>query len=271
MKVLWLCVAASLALPAASRGGDGTPSFEGYLRFRRIPPEKAQGATRDEYLARRALAEAIERTRLLDEELCGVELDEFRKEMLISRYFEKFLGEKVTEETGRAYYLAHLADFEERKVRVAHLVVRTKPGLTEVEREALRTKAQEAASLVRTGEDLQELSASYADDLAASPKGGDPGWLKEGAVSPSFSAAVFALKPGEVAGPLETPLGFHVVKLLEGPVAARRPYEAVAGDIRYRLRNEAKRLETARLLASVPGGASTGPNARRPESGESGP
>ena len=51
--------------------------------------------------------------------------------------------------------------------------------------------------------------------------------------------------------PFETPFGFHVVKLIDGPKVVKRPFDAVAGDIRYQLRNKAKQAEIERLKGKV--------------------
>jgi peptidyl-prolyl cis-trans isomerase C len=56
------------------------------------------------------------------------------------------------------------------------------------------------------------------------------------------------MEPNQISEPFETAFGFHVVKLLEGPVVVKKPFEAVSGDIRYRLRNQAKDAELKRLL-----------------------
>ena len=82
-------------------------------------------------------------------------------------------------------------------------------------------------------------------------KGGDLGWIKEGSIDEKFSKTVLALKEGDVSEPFETPFGFHVVTLIEAPQVVKQPLKAVAGDIRYQLRNQAKKAEMDRLLAEV--------------------
>jgi peptidyl-prolyl cis-trans isomerase C len=79
-------------------------------------------------------------------------------------------------------------------------------------------------------------------------KGGDLGWLKEGSIDAKFSKILFGLEPAEISEPFETPFGFHIVKLADGPRIVKKPLEAVAGDIRYQLRNKAKQAELERLM-----------------------
>ena len=95
------------------------------------------------------------------------------------------------------------------------------------------------------------MAAEYSEDLLSAKQGGDLGWLQEGAIDPAFSSKVFAMKAGELSEPFTTPFGFHVVKLVDGPKVVKQPFESVSGDIRYRLRQEAKQAELERLKAEA--------------------
>jgi peptidyl-prolyl cis-trans isomerase C len=229
------------------------PEFEAYLKFKRVAAEDQTRREKllDQYLERAALAAAIEDEKILDRELIEAELNEFRKEMLISRYFEAFLKDKVTPEAIRNYYNTHAEDYEERKALAAHILVRTNPKMSEVERKAKLTTAQEAYSLLRSGRNFADVAAEYSEDKISAQKGGQLGWIKEGAIDPRFSEVLFGLKSGGFSEPFETPFGFHIVKLVEGPQMVKKPFENVAGDIRYMLRNKAKKTELERLLGQV--------------------
>ena len=227
--------------------------FAAYLKFKRVPEgdEKRRQMLLDQYLEREALASAIEKANLLDQELIATELNEFRKEMLISRYFEKFLEDKVTEQAVQNYYNTHAADYEQRMAHGAHILIRTNKAMSETERKVKLTTAQEAYSKIRAGKDFAKVAESYSEDKVSAKKGGDLGWLKEGSIDPRFSKTLFELEPGAVSEPFETPFGFHVVKLIEGPKVVKRPLSAVAGDIRYQLRAKTKQAELERLVGEV--------------------
>jgi peptidyl-prolyl cis-trans isomerase C len=227
--------------------------FAAYLKFKRAPAgdEKRRKMLFDQYLERETLASAIEKAQLLDQELIAAELNEFRKEMLISRYFEKFLKDKVTEQAVQNYYNTHAADYEQRMAHGAHILIRMNKAMSETERKVKLTTAQEAYSKIRAGQDFGDIAKDYSEDKVSAKKGGDLGWLKEGSIDARFSKTLFALEPGAVSEPFETPFGFHVVKLIEGPKVVKRPLSAVAGDIRYQLRAKAKKAELERLVAEV--------------------
>ena len=117
--------------------------FDAYLKFKRVPTQNTQLVNRelDDYLEREGLAGQIEEQKLLPAEQVEAEVAEFRKQMLIGRYFEEFLKERVTDEAVRNYYATNPDQFQAKKIHVAHILVRTNPGLSETERQALLTKA----------------------------------------------------------------------------------------------------------------------------------
>lgn len=225
--------------------------FNSYLKFKRLPAkdEKRRKAILDQYLEREAMASMIEKTDVLDPNLIKAELNEFHKEMLISRYFEQFLRDKVTDQAVQNYYSTHAKDYEEKKVHVAHILFRTNSKMSDTEKKAKLTAAQEAYSKLQSGKDFAEIALAYSEDKISGKKGGDLGWLKQGAIDSTFSDKAFALKKGAISDPFETAFGYHIVKLLDGPAVVKRSFEAVKGDIRYQLRNQAKTAEVKRMMA----------------------
>lgn len=227
--------------------------FDAYLKFKRVPTQNTQLVNRelDDYLEREGLAGQIEEQKLLPAEQVEAEVAEFRKQMLIGRYFEEFLKERVTDEAVRNYYATNPDQFQAKKIHVAHILVRTNPGLSETERQALLTKASAIYTKANSQEDFTALAKEYSEDQLSAQHGGDLGWLQEGAIDPAFSTRIFGMKAGELSEPIVTPFGFHIVKVLEGPQVIKQPFESVAGDIRYRLRQEAKAAELERLKAAA--------------------
>lgn len=264
-------LAAVLGLAVSACGGKGDAlaevggeavskeEFEAYLKFKRLPvggqDAKRYDAALDQYLERMALAEAVDEAiedgKVVDAALLQAELHEFRREALISRYFERFLADAVTDEAVTNYYNTHADEYSENRVHVAHVLLRTSRAMSEPERAVKRTKAQEAISKIRAGEDFAKVAEAYSEDTLSAKKGGDLGWIQQGAIDAKLSETAFSLPVGHVSEPFETQFGWHILKVLEAPQQRQRPLEAVKGDIRYRLRSEAKDAELKRLLAGV--------------------
>lgn len=223
--------------------------FDAYVALKRLPVDAATARTRalDLYLEREGLARVIQAQGLLDEQAVAAELAEFRRQQLISRYFDRYLAEQVTDEAVSNFYAANQERYSAKKARVAHVLIRTNPKMAQSEREARLTKAQEAFSRIQAQEDFAAIAAEYSEDQRTAKRGGEIGWLAEGAVDPAFSAAVFGMQTDEVSPPVATPFGFHVIQVLEGPEVRVRPFDKVKGDIRYELRQQAKQAEAERL------------------------
>lgn len=256
----------ALAIAILACSGDSTPpvatidgenitreQFEAFLKFKRVNEQNRENLERvlDEYLKRSALAKSIEKEKALDAQMVEAELAEFRKEMLISRYFERFLENKADEKNVANYYNTHIKDYETKKVKVAHILLRTRKNMGETERAAKLTRAGEAYAKIQVGQPFETVAAEFSEDKVSASKGGDLGWVKEGSVDPVFSEKVFSLKKGDVSPPFETAFGYHIVKIQEEPKTVTTPLQSVQGEIRYKLRNQLKEEETKRLLGQV--------------------
>lgn len=227
--------------------------FTAYLNHKRIPQQDEAKVQKSlaQYLQREAMANAIKDSGLLNTEDLAVELREFEKQMLISRYFEKFLKDKVSKDSVRNYYTAHQNEFEAQKIEVAHILFRANKQMSEAERKAILTSAHEVHSKLQRGDDFAELASLYSDDKVSGKKGGALGWIKQGAVDKDFSAQVFSMPVGQVSEPFPSSFGFHIAKVISEAQTVKRPLESVSGDIRYRLKNQAKQNEIKKLIESV--------------------
>ncbi len=100
------------------------------------------------------------------------------------------------------------AMYEQRKTElvVRHILVDTKASA-----ESLR------ALLVR-GASFDSLAAVRTKDIGSKQEGGLlPPWVA-GDMVPTFEAASYAMKPGQLSQPIESPFGWHLIKMLD-----RRP------------------------------------------------
>lgn len=227
--------------------------FEAYLQLQKVPasdPARRAQAL-DAYLQREAMADAIEAAKVLDRQVLEAEVHEFKKDALLERYFDRYLADKVTDEAVENFYTTHAREFEERRVHVAQVLFRTGHVGSTADKAAVRARAEETLSKLRGGADFAKTAESASDDKVSNGRGGDLGWIKEGGVHPAFSESAFGLAPGELSGLVETPFGYHIIRLIEGPTVVKRPLEAARGDIRYRLREEAKRAESERLMSAM--------------------
>ena len=78
-----------------------------------------------------------------------------------------------------------------------------------------REKAEEVLKRARAGEDFAKLAQEFSGDPSNKDKGGDLGFFGRGQMVKEFEDATFALKPGEISNVVQTPFGFHIIKLEE--------------------------------------------------------
>jgi len=227
--------------------------FRAYLQFKRIPAGDSAKVKKalDDYVERTAIAAAIEKQKLLDERSMEVELEEFKKEMLISRYFEKFLSDKVSDQAVANYYNTNPGAFEENRVKVAHILVRINQTMDKTALQARLTLARSIYAKVKSGMDFAEAARQYSEDKQSSERGGELGWVKQDGIDPEFLKVTATMNTGDISEPFKTAYGYHIVKVLEASRKALKPYKNVEGDIRYQLRASAKSAEAERLTKSV--------------------
>ncbi|MBQ30973.1 MAG: hypothetical protein CL923_00145 [Deltaproteobacteria bacterium] len=110
------------------------------------------------------------------------------------------------------YLIFHRVKLE--KVTASHILLSFKGALRSTQNRS-RGEALEMAKLLvaglEAGKDFAALAKVHSNGPSAS-KGGLLGSFTRGQMVPEFDKAVFALKPSEVSGVVETPFGFHIIK-----------------------------------------------------------
>ena len=83
------------------------------------------------------------------------------------------------------------------------------------------------------------LSAEFSEDQASRHRGGDIGWIEEGAGNTRFPAnlleAGFKLENGGISEPIETDAGFYLIRKTDHRPCGVTPLAEVAGNIRGNL------------------------------------
>lgn len=97
---------------------------------------------------------------------------------------------------------------------VAHILFRGSENMTTEQRVKLKQKAEQVVKRLQAGENFAKLAAAFSDSPDAI-QGGDLGWRAPDRLPSAFVSVVEGLQPGGVSAILESPNGFHLVKLLE--------------------------------------------------------
>lgn len=143
---------------------------------------------------------------------------------------------EIEEEVLRERYEATQARFmtSERR-RASHILITA--GTERADEEA-RALAQSILERIENGEDFAELAAEYSDDPGSSGQGGDLGWIEPDVMMPEFEAALYDLQTGEIAGPVETEFGWHLIRLDEIDAPRGQTFEEARAEILEEVRQE---------------------------------
>ncbi len=104
-------------------------------------------------------------------------------------------------------------------IKVAHLMIAAGKASSAEDKESAKNKANELYEKIQNGENFEALTKQFSDDPSSSTSGGVLPAFGTGTTTrmvPEFEEAAFALKNnGDVAKPVLTDYGYHIIKRLE--------------------------------------------------------
>jgi len=98
-----------------------------------------------------------------------------------------------------------------QQTHAQHILIRLNEVVSE--EDAIQRLSELKDRITMGDADFGDLARQHSDDGSAA-KGGDLGWLSPGETVPEFERAMNALQIGEVSGPVRTPFGMHLIKVL---------------------------------------------------------
>jgi peptidyl-prolyl cis-trans isomerase D len=146
------------------------------------------------------------------------------------------------EEELNKYYRRHLDQFEiEEQVKASHILLRVDENAGDAIRERKRELAEKILKDARAGKDFDKLARTHSDDAGSASRGGDLGYFARGAMVAPFETAAFSLNPGEISDIVETPFGYHIIKVEEYIEAGVKPLADVLDKVKEKIREEQAR------------------------------
>ena len=137
-----------------------------------------------------------------------------------------------------------------RALHVAQIYLAVPPNADAATVDKARKQAADLANRARGG-DFAALAKANSQDKASAANGGDLGYVPDALMLPAVRQAADALKPGQVSAPVQTPTGFHVVKLIDVRAAAPRPLADVKDQVRATLRAQRTQQNAQAYLAKL--------------------
>ena len=142
------------------------------------------------------------------------------------------------------------ASLDERDAR--HILIQVPSGAAADVKEAAKARAEDLAKQVRSKPDrFAELARQHSQDPGSAQSGGDLGFLARGATAKGFDDALFSMKEGEIAGPVETEFGYHIIQLKAARGGATKSFEEVRASIESELKRGRAAKEFAQLAEQL--------------------
>jgi len=144
-------------------------------------------------------------------------LDNMRNEIIINQLRGREIGGriKVTDREVEHYMETQdkLGD-ESTQYHLGHILIAVQEAASSSEIQKAMSKADDIARKLRAGQDFTQTAMNVSDDANAL-KGGDLGWRTKGEIPTLFVDQIDKLQQGDVADPIRSPSGFHIIKMLE--------------------------------------------------------
>ncbi len=132
----------------------------------------------------------------------------------------------------QALYQQQIDSYKQSEVRTArHILIAVNGDDPKVDA-AAKAKAEDVLKQIQAGGDFAKLAEKYSDDTASAKQGGELGQITRGEMVPPFENALFALqRPNDIAGPVRSKYGYHIIQLETIKAATVQPFAAVRSQL----------------------------------------
>jgi peptidyl-prolyl cis-trans isomerase C len=174
------------------------------------------------------------------------QIDDLRQRLVVQRVMRDYQeAPTLSDDEIKAYYDQNQRLFSGAQIHAAHILVKD---------EALAKQLR--AQLDTEPEKFEELAKVNSADTATAARGGDLGTFGQGRMVAEFERAAFALeKPGDLSPVVQTPFGYHIIKLLERKEGPSKPFDEVKDRIRVAMVNQRRQELVTKRFDKVKGDA----------------
>jgi peptidyl-prolyl cis-trans isomerase C len=182
--------------------------------------------------------------------------EELRSQVAADMRWEKYAIAQATEAALKEFFAKRPEMFDGSMVRARHILLSPGPdpaalgqAKTQLQQIKSQLESQVAGEMAKLpggadakaredsrNERLSELFADQARKLSACPskaEGGDLSWFpRAGSMVEPFAAAAFALKPGQMSEPIQTPFGYHLILVTGRKPGAPTKFDEVKDEVR---------------------------------------
>ncbi len=191
-----------------------------------------------EYLKRLNLSDAVVKQEMKRMNLTeDVMKEEIRKQLMVERFLKKRakdLNLSVSDEEVRSFYNENPETFNKpERVHIRHILVQSDPT-DKQKMDAAKKKIYEVRDKLKRKEGtFAELAKKYSDDQANVENGGEI--TRNSPLPKTFIDTAFALGKDQVSEVVRTPMGFHLIQMIEKKPAGKTQFNEIKDSLRFRL------------------------------------
>jgi len=180
-------------------------------------------------------------------------LSEMEKYILAEEVLQRELSTiKPTEEELKKFYDKNKELYTESEgLKLKHILIYVPEKADRQTREKALARAKKIREELRKGAKFEELAKKYSDDTASREKGGDIGIIRRGMTVPEFEKKVFELKEGSISEPIESPFGYHIVKLEKRVPPKVKTFEEVKEKVQNDYIKEKEKERLSKLIKGL--------------------
>lgn len=179
---------------------------------------------------------------------------ELQKDLMVSKCLEAEIAPKVNVPQAEldAFYAEHPDQFKQpERIRASHILISVDSKATDVQKQEAKAVADGLLKRARGGEDFAALAKQFSKDSSAQ-NGGDLNFFPRGQMVPAFETAAFALKaPGDISDVVETPFGYHIIRLTERQPESTVPLAQVSNQLTDYLKKRKQQEMTGQFVQSL--------------------
>ncbi|HCM42817.1 MAG TPA: hypothetical protein DIS66_05870 [Candidatus Omnitrophica bacterium] len=155
--------------------------------------------------------------------------DKLKKQALVRKLHEIEVRSKVVVSPREVeeYFAAHQSEFAApEQIRITSLTIKKSDesrakGITDEDAQGRLRALQERA---KKGEDFNKLIEESSEDKHAD-QGGKGNWILRGQMIPAVDEIIFATPEGQMTDVIETPIGYHLFKVVEKQLPVQKTFE----------------------------------------------
>ena len=100
-------------------------------------------------------------------------------------------------------------------IQPAHILLKLSQKATDAQQKEAKQRIDSIYQALKNGANFEELVKKYSQDPGSARRGGVVGWVAKNQTVKEFEDAAFALQPGDMSQPVQTPYGWHIILMKE--------------------------------------------------------